>query len=140
MAKQIEPGGKFGAKSADVVHSHPVEHAGLRRQHHLDLVREPQRCILGLRQDGPDALPQPDLALDLDVGDTAEPSKHLEFQELGVVEPQCLRRLARGRGLGLATDATDAGSKVDRRLVPSWNSRESRTIWPSVIEIRLVGM
>ena len=49
-------------------------------------------------------------------------------------------RRAQRRRLGLAADPADAGADVDRRLLPLVEQSASSTIWPSVIEIRLVGI
>ena len=86
-------------------------------KHERNFVRKPQWRVLGLREDCADTLPTRDLALDLDVGDAAEPREHLKFQELGVVEPHRLRRLSQRRRLCLAADAAHACPDVDRRLV-----------------------
>ena len=118
-----------------------VEHAVGERREQRDLIDEAQRGEARLGEQRADALAARDRRLDPRVGDAAEAGEHLEFEELRIVEPESSRRRAQRRRLRLAADAADGRA---RRRPPgagcAANSRESSTICPSVIEMRLVGM
>ena len=95
-----------------------LEQAGLHRQDQGDLVGEPQRRVLRLVEDRADPRAARQLVAHPGVRHAAEAGEHLQFEELRVVEPQRLRRVAQRARLGLAADPADAGADVDRRLLP----------------------
>ena len=74
--------------------------------------------MLRLVEDRADARAARQLVAHPRVRHAAEAGEHLQFEELGVVEAQRLRRLAQRGRLGLAADPADAGADVDRRLLP----------------------
>ena len=98
-------------------------------------------AILRLRQQRAQALAARELRLHARVRRAAEAGEHLQLQELRVVEPQRAGQFAQRRRLRLAADAADAEVPMSiAGFWPSWNSRAFSTSWPSVIEIRLVGI
>ena len=84
--------------------------------------------------------PRAIVALTRAIGDAAEAREHLEFEELRIVESQPAGSGAQRRRLRLAADAADAEADVNRRALVGGEEAELSTIWPSVIEMRLVGM
>ena len=93
----IEPRWKLGAERSDMLQRQTIEKTALQCQRKRNFVYEPQRCILGLGEDGADALSARDLALDLHVSYPAEPREHFKFQELSIIQPQ---RFAASRKAG----------------------------------------
>ena len=77
-----------------------VEQARLNGEHQRDFVGEPQRRMLRLIEDRADARAARELLADAGIRHAAEAGEHLQFEELGVVEPQRSRRRRAARAPG----------------------------------------
>ena len=117
---------------------HAIEEPDYAGRDECHLIRKPERRVLRLRQNCADTAPAR-FCFDSDIGDAAEAREHFEFQELGVVQSQCLGGVTQRRAWVLPPTRLTLVPTSTAGFWPSWNSR-LRTIWPSVMEIRLVGM
>ena len=136
----VQPARQCLSQIANDICRHRIEQPLAQRNGQRHLVGEPQRRELRLHQQRADALATGDLRLHARIRHAAEAGEHLQFEELRIVQPEHAGAFAQRRRLGLAADPAHAGADVDRRLLPCVNSCASSTIWPSVIEIRLVGI
>ena len=73
--------------------------------------------MLRLIENGADACAARELLAHAGIRHAAEAGEHFQFEELGIVEPDALGRVAQGARLGLATDPADADADVHRRLL-----------------------
>ena len=95
-----------------------VQQARLHRHHQRHLIGQPQRRMLRLVQDGPDAGTAGELLLHPFVRHATETGERFKLQELRVVEPHALCRVPQRNCLRLPADPAHAGPHVHGRLLP----------------------
>ena len=89
----------------------------MHSKHQRDLVHQPERRVLPLPQRFSDPGPARQLLAHAAIGHAAKAGKDLEFQKLGIVQPQGSGGVTQHFGLRLATDAADAQPCIHRRFL-----------------------